>query len=182
MIKKSYKYKIVNIVSSTIINTKLDLSYLNLNLNNCEYEPEIYFALIYRLTNPKLSILVNKSGKIIITGAKSLKDIDIALNIFESELIKLGYKPVISEIKIQNIVVTANLEKTINLEVLASELQNTQYNPEQFPGLFYHFKEFKTVVIIFGSGKLVCTGAKSIENAHIAIEKTQKSIIELNLI
>lgn len=179
MINKSYDYKIVNIVASTNLNEKLDLNYLNLNLNNSEYEPEIYFALIYRLNNPKLSILVNKSGKIIITGAKSLKDIDIALNIFENELINIGYKPAKSKIKIQNIVVTANLGKTLNLEIVVSELENTQYEPEQFPGVFYRFKEPKIVVLIFGSGKLVCTGAKSLHDAQIGIEKTIKNLIEL---
>ena len=54
-------YEIVNIIALTDLSEKLDLEKINLSLSNCEYEPEVYFALIYRIKKPKISILINKS-------------------------------------------------------------------------------------------------------------------------
>ena len=65
------------------------------------------------------------------------------------------------EIKIQNIVASANLESTLNLEAVALELEDTEYEPEQFPGLVYRLSDPKVVLLLFGSGKVVCTGAKT---------------------
>ena len=87
------KYRIVNIVANTDIDEKLDLDKLKKSLYNCEYVPEVYFAMIFRVINPKLSILVNSSGKIIFTGGKSLEDIKIARDIFFLQLDRLNYQP-----------------------------------------------------------------------------------------
>ena len=65
------------------------------------------------------------------------------------------------DIKIQNIVASANLQSTLNLEAVALELENTEYEPEQFPGLVYRLSDPKVVLLLFGSGKVVCTGAKT---------------------
>jgi len=64
------------------------------------------------------------------------------------------------EIQIVNIVVSTGLEKDIPLEKMAATLPNTEYNPEQFPGLVLRIKEPKTSALIFSSGKVVCTGAR----------------------
>ena len=65
------------------------------------------------------------------------------------------------EIQIVNIVVSTGLEKDIPLEKMAATLPNTEYNPEQFPGLVLRIKEPKTSALIFSSGKVVCTGART---------------------
>lgn len=75
------------------------------------------------------------------------------------------------EIKVQNIVASANLMKTLNLEAVALDLENTEYEPEQFPGLVYRLGEPKVVLLLFGSGKVVCTGAKTISDAQLGVEK-----------
>lgn len=69
------------------------------------------------------------------------------------------------EIKVENIVASATLGKSIDLPQVAPALEGVEYNLEQFPGLVYKLKEPKTAALIFGSGKLVCTGAKSIEDS-----------------
>ena len=64
------------------------------------------------------------------------------------------------EIKVENIVASATLGKSLELPRIAPALENVEYNLEQFPGLVFKLKEPKTAALIFGSGKLVCTGAK----------------------
>ena len=86
------------------------------------------------------------------------------------------------EIKIQNIVASANLQSTLNLEAVALELENTEYEPEQFPGLVYRLSDPKVVLLLFGSGKVVCTGAKTKSDAKLGVENAYDRLSELDLI
>ena len=88
------------------------------------------------------------------------------------------------EIKVENIVASATLfdskERKLDLPKVAPALENVEYNLEQFPGLVFKLKEPKTAALIFGSGKLVCTGAKCIEDSKTAIKMTVDKIRELD--
>ena len=86
------------------------------------------------------------------------------------------------DIKIQNIVASANLQSTLNLEAVALELENTEYEPEQFPGLVYRLSDPKVVLLLFGSGKVVCTGAKTKTDARLGVENAKARLSELDLI
>jgi transcription initiation factor TFIID TATA-box-binding protein len=86
------------------------------------------------------------------------------------------------ELKIQNIVASASLGGMIDLEKAASMLAKTMYEPEQFPGLIYRMAEPKVVILLFASGKLVCTGAKKEQNVYDAVEKLHALLEEKELI
>ena len=75
------------------------------------------------------------------------------------------------EITIQNIVASGNLRGGVDLEMAADLLENVMYEPEQFPGLIYRMREPKVVLLIFASGKIVCTGAKTDTMVHEAVSK-----------
>jgi transcription initiation factor TFIID TATA-box-binding protein len=85
------------------------------------------------------------------------------------------------EIQIQNIVASAGLGGSIDLEKSTYSLKRTMYEPEQFPGLIYRMDD-PNVVILFASGKLVCTGAKKEAEVHRAIGILQKTLEEKALI
>ncbi len=85
------------------------------------------------------------------------------------------------EIKLQNIVATTSLEQDIPLIKLAETLPNTEYNPEQFPGLVMRIKEPKTSALIFSSGKVVCTGAKSMKKVKEAIAAIAKNVEKIKI-
>jgi transcription initiation factor TFIID TATA-box-binding protein len=156
-------YQIVNLIATSNIDETLSLSFLYNSIKGCEYDPEQYHALILRSKKPKLTILINTSGKIIFTGAKSFKDIDTAYENFLSCLTKLGYNPKKNTIITQNIVVLCNLPKSINLEnTLLNNLdKKIQYEPESFPGLNYKHDNPKFSALIFKSGKIIITGLKN---------------------
>jgi transcription initiation factor TFIID TATA-box-binding protein len=86
------------------------------------------------------------------------------------------------ELKIQNIVASASLGGTIDLERAAYELGKTMYEPEQFPGLIYRMDEPKVVILLFASGKLVCTGAKKEQDVYEAVNKLHEMLEEKGLI
>ncbi|RLG19108.1 TATA-box-binding protein [Nanoarchaeota archaeon] len=64
-------------------------------------------------------------------------------------------------IKVENVVASADLHAEIPLEKVASTLPNTEYNPEQFPGLVLRLKKMGITALVFSSGKIVCTGARN---------------------
>jgi len=84
--------------------------------------------------------------------------------------------------KIQNIVASASLGGLIDLEKAAYDLGKTMYEPEQFPGLIYRMAEPKVVILLFASGKLVCTGAKREQDVYDAVAKLHVILEEKELI
>ncbi|MDJ0271634.1 MAG: TATA box-binding protein, partial [Aigarchaeota archaeon] len=86
------------------------------------------------------------------------------------------------QIEIQNIVASIDLHGRIDLERAATTLENVMYEPEQFPGLIYRMNSPKVVILMFASGKLVCTGAKYEKDVYDAVNKLQQLLEEKELI
>ena len=108
------------------------------------------------------------------TGAKSLEYVKTAIDLVAKQIGAAGI-PVTKnpEIVVQNIVATSGLGAQIDLNAVAISLGGgkIEYEPEQFPGLVYRIDEPKVVVLLFGSGKLVCTGARKPSDVEKAVEK-----------
>ena len=66
-------------------------------------------------------------------------------------------------IKIENVVAAATLNLKVDLDAVVESFPGVEYRPERFPGLVFKLKRPKTATLIFNSGKMVCTGAKSEE-------------------
>ena len=80
------------------------------------------------------------------------------------------------EIKIQNIVASVSLNQKIDLQEIVEKFPQTEYNPSVFPGLVFRLKKPKTATLIFGTGKMVCTGAKSEKESRNAVGKVVKEL------
>src|SRR3989441_13289893 len=78
--------------------------------------------------------------------------------------------------RIENVVASTSLGHELDLKAISLALGGSEYEPEQFPGLIYRIKEPKTAILLFRSGKVVCTGAKSLENVKAAIAMIAKQI------
>lgn len=163
---------VVNVVASASLDQKIDLLAILKVFRNVEYRPKQFPGLVFRLKRPKTATLIFGSGKMVCTGARSEKMARRAVNKVVRELKNNGIiilgKP---KIVIQNMVASANLHGSIDLETAADILENVMYEPEQFPGLIYRMADPKTVLLLFASGKLVCTGAKSEEMVYESIVK-----------
>src|SRR3990167_3582394 len=85
------------------------------------------------------------------------------------------------DIKVVNIVVSTSLMHAIPLEKMAATLSNTEYNPEQFPGLVIRIKEPKTSALIFSSGKVVCTGGRTMAEVKESIQQIIKSLEKIKV-
>ena len=85
------------------------------------------------------------------------------------------------EIKIENVVSSITIDQRLDLQLIARKLIDVEYQPDQFPGLIYRLDEPKTATLIFSSGKMVCTGAKSKEEALIAVKKIIEQLNEIGM-
>jgi len=174
---------IENVVASATLKQRVDLNAVVKGYPGVEYRPEQFPGLVFRLKRPKTATLIFNSGKMVCTGAKSEKEARRAVVKVIKELKKSGIiiisKP---ELKIQNIVASASLGGTIDLEKSAYELGRTMYEPEQFPGLIYRMDEPKVVILLFASGKLVCTGAKREDDVYDAVNKLHQRLEDQKLI
>jgi transcription initiation factor TFIID TATA-box-binding protein len=106
-----------------------------------------------------------------------------------SQFIKIEWRHVSMEstINIENVVASTKLADEFDLHKIEAELEGAEYNKEKFPGLVYRVKSPRAAFLIFTSGKVVCTGAKNVEDVRTVITnmaKTLKSIgfenIDLN--
>ena len=177
--------KVENIVASAIFAEKLDLDKIATSLEEAEYEPEQFPGLIYRLKAPKTATLLFTSGKANCTGATNLEDVRKTIGLISEKLKKLDidvYKKI--DIVVQNMVATADLGGELNLDevAVAFGLENVEYEPEQFPGLVYRVKEQRVVMLLFGSGKIVCTGGRNTEDISTAAENLSEKLNSMGLL
>jgi len=175
--------KIQNVVATGALGQNLDLYSILKVSARAEYNPQRFPGLVYRLKRPKTSSLLFSSGKMVCTGAKSERSAKAAIRRIANELRTHGIVIIRNpEVRIENIVATADLNGTLDLEVVAERLTKTMYEPEQFPGLIYRMDEPKTVILIFTSGKLVITGAKTEVGVRLAAKKLQETLEKNGLI
>jgi transcription initiation factor TFIID TATA-box-binding protein len=140
-------------------------------LSNTEYNPEQFRGLVLRIKDPKTSALIFSSGNVVCTGARSLEKVEESIQKIIKALEKIGIKIKIKpKIKIQNIVASGKIRMDLNLNTLAMKLENTEYEPEQFPGLVYKLPQAKATFLLLSNSKVVCTGTKSEEEVQEALD------------
>jgi transcription initiation factor TFIID TATA-box-binding protein len=177
---------IENVVASASVDQKIDLNEVTKKFPDTEYHPDQFPGLVFRLKTPRTATLIFRTGKMVCTGAKSEEMAVKAVQTVVQKLRKGGIKiKNDAEIAVQNIVAAINLGGKIHLEHAARTLPRSMYEPEQFPGLIHRMLDPKTVILLFASGKLVCTGAKkesdvyrSVNNLHSLLEEKKLMLYE----
>jgi transcription initiation factor TFIID TATA-box-binding protein len=170
--KSKTSLKIQNIVATTSLGKNVPLTKLAKTIPNTEYNPEQFPGLVLRVKEPKSAVLVFSSGNLVCTGTKSIAQVKLVIEQVIKTLKKINVnitdKP---KITVQNIVASGNIDMQLNLNYLALELENTEYEPEQFPGLVYKLIEPNATFLLFSNGKLVCTGTKNNQQLNDSMEQ-----------
>jgi len=178
MVKK--ELKIVNIVASSYLNHDIPLIRLAEKLPNTEYNPEQFPGLVMRIKEPKTSALIFGSGKIVCTGARSMNKLRESIKQIVKNIEKIGIKITIQpRVKVQNMVAAGDIGMDLNLNRLAMDLENTEYEPEQFPGLVYKLSGTRATFLLFSNGKIVCTGTRSEPALKEALDKLIDNLVKL---
>jgi transcription initiation factor TFIID TATA-box-binding protein len=173
---------IENVVASATIDQNLDLDDIQKKFPGVEYNPESFPGAVFRLSKPKTATLLFKTGKMVCTGSKSSemakKAVDTVVDKLRKGKIKIKNEATVT---IQNMVASVNLGGRIHLEQAARIVPRSMYEPEQFPGLIHRMIDPKTVILIFSSGKLVCTGGKTEQEVYRSVNNLHNLLEEKNL-
>jgi transcription initiation factor TFIID TATA-box-binding protein len=173
----NFNIKIENIVASATFGIRVPLEKMVEHLEGTEYEPEQFPGLVYRVKDPKAAMLIFSSGKIVCTGARNIADVKKAIEKVAKMIKTLGLEvPKTYKIQIENIVASAQIPGRLSLDKIAFELENSEYEPNQFPGLVYRMKDPKAALLLFGSGKVICTGIRKIEDVEYAMNDLFKKL------
>jgi len=174
---KKTKLSVQNIVATTSLGTQVSLSKLTRSPSNTEYNPEQFPGLVLRIKKPKSAVLVFSSGNLVCTGTKSIEQVKLVIKEVIKQLKKIGVKVTKEpKITVQNIVASGEMNLKLNLNALALGLEDTEYEPEQFPGLVYKLIEPNATFLLFSNGKLVCTGTKNKQQLQDSMKQLMKNI------
>jgi transcription initiation factor TFIID TATA-box-binding protein len=154
--------EVVNMVGGGQVGRELDLSELTNEIegSRVEYNPASFAGLIIEFEEAQPTVILFTSGKFSIAGAKSRPQFDDTYNQLIDELNKLGISGLNPSFEVRYMVVSADLHQEIDLERLSIQLgmENIEYEPEQFPGLFYRRDDLEVLYLIFSSGKVNISG------------------------
>ena len=177
MPKSKSNYKIQNIVATTSLEKPIPLTKLARTQPNTEYNPETFPGLVLRIKEPKSAVLVFSSGNLVCTGTKSIAQVKQVIQAVIKQLRKINVKVTIKpKIVVQNIVASGSINLKLNLNFLALEMENTEYEPEQFPGLVYKLVNPTATFLLFSNGKLVCTGTKNKAQLEDSMKQLLKNV------
>jgi len=179
MTKTKTSHKIQNIVATTSLGKDVPLTKLAKTIPNTEYNQEQFPGLVLRVKEPKSAVLVFSSGNLVCTGTKSIAQVKEVIEQVIKTLRKINVrvtdKP---KITVQNIVASGHINMTLNLNYLSLELENTEYEPEQFPGLVFKLEDPTATFLLFSNGKLVCTGTKNNQQLQDSMEQLVATLDE----
>jgi len=167
------KINVENIVASAQISAGFDVKQLSEKILDFKYNSDEFAGATIKLDDPKTAVLVFPDGKLICTGAKNMDEVDKSIKNTMKKIQSVGITTrAKATVEIQNIVASVNLNKEMHLSSISKGLllQHVDYQPDKFPGLIYKIEEYGATLLLFDSGKLVCTGTKSIEDATSAID------------
>jgi transcription initiation factor TFIID TATA-box-binding protein len=174
---KQFPFKIENVVSFVVLQKPIPLNKLVSSSEDAEYEPEQFPGVIYRITQPRAAALIFSSGKIVCTGAKNIEMSKKAVEKIIQLIRQAGIDvPPSFELKIENIVASTRIKGDLKLAELTLSLENAEYEPEQIPGVIYRINSPLVTFLIFSTGKIICTGAKTTIDLNDALWKLKAKL------
>ena len=169
--------QISNIVTTADLKQKFNIEKLN-DFPWGIYDQVSYNGICGYVKTPEMKgrVTIFTSGKMISIGSNTIKDSIDKLNqtkfyLLQEKLIE----DIILEPIVRNIVVIITFNKVLNLKKLVKKIPDSVYEPEIFVGLRYKIREGLSA-LIFGSGKVVIAGGKSLEDITFAYSKVKKYI------
>lgn len=151
--------KVVSMVNKAYLGKKVNLPEIARRCLNCSYEPDQFPALFYY--HRKITFAIFPSGKVMVYGGKTILDVQKAFDEVIAQINpELGNHAHISNPETCMIVTVGKISNSLDLLRIAREISGVIYEPEQFPGIIWH-RTSDSVVLLFSSGKVIITGAKS---------------------
>jgi transcription initiation factor TFIID TATA-box-binding protein len=156
------KYKTENVVAVAELGVDIPMAELSGGDEAKGYQPEHFEGMVYKPGDEKVASLIFPSGKIVCTGAKSVKEAKSCVSRVVRKLREKGAAvPSKYQTSIENMLASARLGKGLDLEKLSSRLKGAEYYPEQLPCLVYKVPKPGMSFLLFPDGKVICTGGRT---------------------
>jgi transcription initiation factor TFIID TATA-box-binding protein len=171
--------KIENIVASGIVANSINLVDVSGKIKNCELNTKRFPGAVFRLDRPRIASLIFSSGKVVLTGIRDTRALEEGVEILVRSLREAGVDTFRQpRVSITNIVCSYDIGKPINLNkvVITLNLENIEYEPEQFPGLVYRIADPKIVALLFSSGKIILTGGKNLQDIRLGLNVLEQRL------
>jgi transcription initiation factor TFIID TATA-box-binding protein len=176
--------EIANVVGWISYRQELDLAALadtfadRSEITSVTYEPAENHWLQTNFAPDDTYVAFYRSGRCSITGIDSVEQFEDTVgrvNAVMKDLLEFDFTP---ESKVSNIVATTTLNSEVDLEALALQLglERVEYEPEQFPALIYRDSDSNAVILVFSSGKLLCTGLTDLDKIDNTVERFAEKI------
>lgn len=139
------------------------------------FNPSKFAAGTIRNREPKISFLLFRTGSAVCAGAKTVQEARYGARLFCNYFMTKGYQFIMTDFKVRNVVGTMwcpfrlDLMKMFTANMVESNI-TCSYTPDLFKGLIVRTEVPKSVSLVFSSGKVVCTGARSQEEIECAFE------------
>ena len=173
------RVRLDNMVASAYFYQPIDIAKIKDRFENAVYDKKTFPALIIRFFDIGTTVLLFSSGKAVITGAKSHDDVNATMSKLLQKIPEISTK--VPSVDIVNTVYTIETGTEFNLDEIALSLPNCEYDPEQFTGLVYRPKGIKAVLLIFSSGNMVCSGAKTLDDVYTALNSFYRDAKKYNV-
>ena len=177
--KRYDSLKIENIVASGAIADSIDLAMIAERIDGCELNTKRFPGAVFRMDNPKIASLIFSSGKVVLTGIRDSGSLETGLAFIVQSMREAGVETFETpRVAITNIVCSYDIGKYINLNkvVITLNLENIEYEPEQFPGLVYRIMDPKIVALLFSSGKIILTGGKNLGDIRRGLDFLEQKL------
>lgn len=180
--------ELVSAVGGGTLGAPIDLNTLaeDLPLPIVQYDPMSYHGIIARYEEDGPAILIYKSGSYSVSGAESVDELRRTFSRLDDTLRpilsnEINYEP---SFEVRNLVYSGRYgdpesPSQINLEAacVGFGLDKTEYEPEQFPGVFYRPPDLPGVFLIFATGSVMLTG---VSDPEVAAESFSEVISRLD--
>lgn len=177
--------EVVNIAALGTLEIEVDIEQIveDAELPVANFDPE-YNAAFFRFEEDGELIILYTSGKYILRGGDEFDRMYQVNSEFLDFIANLGISVDEPTLEVKNVVSVGDLHHEVDLNTLTIGLglEQTEYEPEQFPGLVYRPSDTRCVLLVFASGKVVITGGRSEKEDSQAFKLLQTKLEELELI
>ena len=183
--------KINNIISSVNLGCTLNLKNISQKIKNAEYNANKTSTIILKSKKSKIKGTLFSDGKMICSGGQSVSEAKTACNKFSKIVKKMGYKVELKDFRIQNIIMSYDIQFKISLSDLYNKINNlvnnsnknyVKYNKEIFPGVIFYIDDFKINITIFETGKVILSGGKKRKDIEEIFRNLYPILIEAKIL
>jgi transcription initiation factor TFIID TATA-box-binding protein len=172
-----FKVKVENVVAVAMLGVDVPLDKLVSQTEKAEYEPEHTSGLVYKPGEKGVAALIFSSGKIVCIGTKSVDQAKETVKQVVEKIKKIGVNvPSDFKMEIESIVASSSIPVQPDLKEVASSLENGEYDPGKLPALVYRLPDSKVSIMLFQSGKTICSGARSMDEVQHALHKLKDAL------